>query len=137
MKRIVFTIALSLFGLTTIGAAAEVLVSCKADFSALMEGGGTSFVHVQIVKKANNALEGIVNNQTANWDVKVKEYAVRDNLNLDADPAASNFNYNEAEKALLHISFLMREPECKRRSESRQFPPVGTLQDDVFAPIWT
>lgn len=77
-----------------------------ADFSAF--GRNQS---VRVEAQAGGRLASYINGALYNADVKVKEFSVRPNLDLAADPySPAAGSYNFAERALLHIESLRAEP---------------------------
>lgn len=113
MQKLFLAFILSL-GFASRAAAAEDVVNCAADFSPMMEGRGTMIMAVRIIKTPAGPLESVVNAQTMNRDVAVREHAIRERLDLGADPyGPSGDDFNEAENALRHIHSLMSEPEIR------------------------
>jgi hypothetical protein len=78
-------------------------IACVADFSAFGRN-----LSVRIEKTPAGALASSINGAPYNADVKTKEFSVRPNLDLDADPYSNDYNF--AEKALVHIQGLRKEP---------------------------
>lgn len=78
-------------------------IACVADFSAFGRN-----LSVRIEKTPEGTLSSSINGAPYNADVKVKEFSIRPNLNLDADPYSNDYNF--AEKALTHIHSLRKEP---------------------------
>ena len=78
-------------------------IACVADFSAFGRN-----LSVRIEKTPEGALASSINGAPHNADVKVKEFSVRPNLDLEADPYSNDYNF--AEKALVHIQSLRKEP---------------------------
>lgn len=78
-------------------------IACVADFSVFGRN-----LSVRIEKTPQGTMASSINGAPYNADVKVKEFSIRPNLDLDADPYSNDYNF--AEKALVHIHGLRKEP---------------------------
>lgn len=99
-------------------------IACVADFSAFGRN-----LSVRIEKTPEGALSSSINGAPYNPDVKVKEFSVRQDLDLDADPYSNDYNF--AEKALTHIHSLRKEPSVAA-SMRIPFDPAAVRKARIY-----
>lgn len=117
-------LTLSLF-LSAVPAFADGLpIACVADFSSFGRN-----LSVRIERTPAGTLSASINGAPYNADVTVKEFPVRPNLDLDADPYANDHNF--AEKALAHIHSLRKEPSVAA-SMKIPFDPAAVRKARIY-----
>ena len=96
-------------------AGAEEMLKCRASFPDF--GNGKRQFEIQIDKLAGGTLAGKIDGKAASQDIKMKEYPVSRDLDVDTDPYSAAYSkFNEGEVALIHIHKLQSDPHFGNRT---------------------